>query len=93
MRWHKHFELHRPSIGRSKAAPKLKPDNEGRIKHLFKVRELRNYDDKGYKHENYLSVGRMVSDADCGAIGTGYTRAFGNGPRHFEPWSSEEDDT
>ncbi|GFW99055.1 hypothetical protein TNCV_3008251 [Trichonephila clavipes] len=22
-----------------------------------------------------------------------YTRAFGDGPRHFEPWSSDEDDT
>ncbi|GFY07622.1 hypothetical protein TNCV_4094921 [Trichonephila clavipes] len=23
----------------------------------------------------------------------GYTRAFGNGPRYFEPWSSDVDDT
>ncbi|GFW73006.1 hypothetical protein TNCV_831271 [Trichonephila clavipes] len=22
-----------------------------------------------------------------------YTRAFGNRPRHFEPWSSDEEDT
>ncbi|GFU92717.1 hypothetical protein TNCV_2892261 [Trichonephila clavipes] len=22
-----------------------------------------------------------------------YTRAFGDGPRNFEPWSSDEDDT
>ncbi|GFW37680.1 uncharacterized protein TNCV_415661 [Trichonephila clavipes] len=22
-----------------------------------------------------------------------YTRAFGDGPRHFDPWSNEEDDT
>ncbi|GFX52108.1 hypothetical protein TNCV_981451 [Trichonephila clavipes] len=25
--------------------------------------------------------------------GSSYTRAFGDEPRHFEPWSSEEDDT
>ncbi|GFV86717.1 hypothetical protein TNCV_3964471 [Trichonephila clavipes] len=24
---------------------------------------------------------------------TCYTRAFGDGPRNFEPWSSDEDDT
>ncbi|GFT22211.1 uncharacterized protein TNCV_3272491 [Trichonephila clavipes] len=24
---------------------------------------------------------------------TGYSRAFGDGPRNFEPWSSDEDDT
>ncbi|GFU42914.1 hypothetical protein TNCV_3140741 [Trichonephila clavipes] len=23
----------------------------------------------------------------------GYTRAFGDGPRPFEPWSSDDDDT
>ncbi|GFU67067.1 hypothetical protein TNCV_4969161 [Trichonephila clavipes] len=22
-----------------------------------------------------------------------YTRAFGDGPRNFEPWSNDEDDT
>ncbi|GFU26091.1 hypothetical protein TNCV_5105481 [Trichonephila clavipes] len=26
-------------------------------------------------------------------FGLGYTRAFGNGPRNFEPWSSDMDDT
>ncbi|GFW96644.1 hypothetical protein TNCV_2847011 [Trichonephila clavipes] len=26
-------------------------------------------------------------------IGARYTRAFGDGPRNFEPWSSDVDDT
>ncbi|GFT46426.1 hypothetical protein TNCV_1566511 [Trichonephila clavipes] len=29
----------------------------------------------------------------CGQRTVRYTRAFGDGPRHFEPWSSDEDYT
>ncbi|GFT65254.1 hypothetical protein TNCV_1559141 [Trichonephila clavipes] len=29
----------------------------------------------------------------CSLDDHGYTRAFGDGPRNFEPWSSDVDDT
>ncbi|GFU97647.1 hypothetical protein TNCV_4455331 [Trichonephila clavipes] len=37
-----------------------------------------------------MILGRFDSPAD---LAIHYTRAFGDGPRNFEPWSSDVDDT
>ncbi|GFW37344.1 hypothetical protein TNCV_4498351 [Trichonephila clavipes] len=39
------------------------------------------------------TTGRSLKAAEReGKTAASYTRAFGDGPRHFEPWTSDEDD-
>ncbi|GFX67896.1 hypothetical protein TNCV_1973981 [Trichonephila clavipes] len=37
-------------------------------------------------------IGPVMKTKTCDLRGS-YTRAFGDGPRNFEPWSSDVDDT
>ncbi|GFU57261.1 hypothetical protein TNCV_3634511 [Trichonephila clavipes] len=43
--------------------------------------------------ESETCSGRRLQQYDLANHRQSYTRAFGDGPRNFEPWSSDVDDT
>ncbi|GFT26459.1 hypothetical protein TNCV_3603251 [Trichonephila clavipes] len=69
--------------------------------HVTKLRH--SYQSGRQDAKNYMTgSGRPISSTTeihtarigkCFQMIDSYKRAFGDGPRHFEPWSSDEDDT
>ncbi|GFT90944.1 hypothetical protein TNCV_4995231 [Trichonephila clavipes] len=43
--------------------------------------------------EEWNSIPQSLIDNLIASMANSYTRAFGDGPRNFEPWSSDVDDT
>ncbi|GFW53798.1 hypothetical protein TNCV_3938921 [Trichonephila clavipes] len=72
----------------------MKP--QGFVEHSFGTTDIQKLIYSMY-YEKYIRLNIEVSHArervSINVALYNYTKAFGDGPRHFEPWSSDEDDT